>query len=168
LGWTWECKTSVFLWESAWIKHTSCFHRWQNIASIPRSTVPPITRGPCKYRRPSKIKEHYNSTFIAKLDPKPYPLSLIGLINFQGKYIAAITEGPRDVQERSLVALGLTPLVDYLTTTNKRGAVKIHGIFPQVLQTVDVSAEEEEMVEGRHGSCDGGMNELRVIRVEGI
>jgi FMN phosphatase YigB (HAD superfamily) len=95
-------------------------------------------------------------------------LSLIGRINFQGKYIAAITGGPRDVQERSLVALGLTPLVDYLATTNKRSAVKIHRIFPRVLQTLDVRAEEEAMVEERHGSCDGGMNELRVIRVEGI
>jgi putative hydrolase of the HAD superfamily len=90
--------------------------------------------------------ECYESTFTANLELKPHALPLVHLLRSQGKKIAVITEGPQDAQERTLAALGLMSLIDYLATTNKLGVAKIDGMFPYVLQTLRVSAGELIMV----------------------
>jgi putative hydrolase of the HAD superfamily len=92
------------------------------------------------------LLECYEDTFVAKLELKPYAMSLIHYLKAQNKKIAIITEGPQDAQERTLAALGLTPFVDYLATTNKLGVAKINGMFPHVVQTLGVRAEEVVMV----------------------
>jgi putative hydrolase of the HAD superfamily len=92
------------------------------------------------------LLECYESTLAVNLELKPHALSLIQVLKSRGKKIAVITEGPQDAQERTLTALGLTPLIEYLATTNKLGIAKIDGMFPRVLQTLGVSAEEVVMV----------------------
>jgi putative hydrolase of the HAD superfamily len=84
----------------------------------------------------------YEKTLTANLMLKPHALELWKSLESRGKKIAIITEGPQDAQERTIDALGLASYVDHLATTNKYGIAKTDGLYPRVLKSLGLRAEE--------------------------
>lgn len=76
----------------------------------------------------------FEEVLTENLELKPSVLGLLTALEHHGHKIAVITEGPQDAQERTVEALGLTPYINYLATTNKLGMSKTSGLFVKVLE----------------------------------
>ncbi|KAF3006800.1 hypothetical protein E8E13_010386 [Curvularia kusanoi] len=85
-----------------------------------------------------KLVELYERVLMETLERKEGVLELFQTLKSRGHSIAVVTEGPQDAQERTVEALGITPYIDYLATTNKLGVAKVDGLFVKVLEHLDL------------------------------
>lgn len=109
-----------------------------------------------------ELLDVYETTLNESLQLKDGALSLLETLKAVGKKIAVITEGPQDAQERTVRNLGIAGHIDFLATTNYFGVSKTDGLFPKVLEHLDISAADMVYV---------GDNELRDVKpamAEGI
>jgi putative hydrolase of the HAD superfamily len=94
----------------------------------------------------AQILDIYEKTLMEQLTLKPGVISLLKLLKQQGKYIAIVTEGPQDAQERTVAALGLEPYLDRLITTNAFRAAKVDGLFERALDVLGIKSKDVVMV----------------------
>ena len=87
------------------------------------------------------IVDSYEKVMTENLELKSGVLVLLQTLKRYGRKVAVITEGPQDAQERTVKALGITPYIDYLATTNKLGVAKIDGLFVKVLEHLRLEPE---------------------------
>ncbi|KAL2070250.1 hypothetical protein VTL71DRAFT_13276 [Oculimacula yallundae] len=87
-----------------------------------------------------ELLDVYEDVLTEALELKSGALDLLVTLKGMGKKIVIITEGPQDVQERTLQALGIKDYVDFLATTNNFRAAKTRGLFPEVLHHLGISA----------------------------
>ncbi|KAF2664623.1 HAD-superfamily hydrolase, subfamily IA, variant 1 [Microthyrium microscopicum] len=90
----------------------------------------------------SYIVRQYDATLMKSLQLKPGALDLLKTIKSMGKKIVVITEGPQDAQEQTIEALGLNEYIDFLATSNDLRVSKTMGLFPKVLQHLEISSDE--------------------------
>ncbi|TDZ29829.1 hypothetical protein C8035_v003965 [Colletotrichum spinosum] len=84
----------------------------------------------------------YEEALARSLQLKDGALSLLSTLRRVGKKIAVVTEGPQDAQERTVEQLGLAEYVDFLATTNFFRVSKVDGLFPKVLEHLQISAAD--------------------------
>ncbi|KAK5662286.1 hypothetical protein OQA88_8192 [Cercophora sp. LCS_1] len=88
------------------------------------------------------LLEAYEATYITSLELKSGARSLLSTIKKMGKKIVIITEGPYDVQDRVVEALGISRYVDFLATASQFGSTKYSGLYPAVLKHLSISPTE--------------------------
>ncbi|KAF2628249.1 HAD-like protein [Macroventuria anomochaeta] len=88
------------------------------------------------------LLDHYEEVLEDSLELKAGVLDLLQTLKRYGHKIAIITEGPQDAQERTVEALGLTPYIDYLATTNKLRVAKTNGLFAKVLEHLKLEPKD--------------------------
>ncbi|KAK7932632.1 glyceraldehyde 3-phosphate phosphatase [Apiospora marii] len=79
------------------------------------------------------LKLHRN-TFMKNLALKSGALELLYTLRRFGKKIAVITEGPHDMQVRTLEILGLTRMIDFVANSNELRVSKTDGLFQAALE----------------------------------
>jgi putative hydrolase of the HAD superfamily len=92
------------------------------------------------------LLDQYEKTLTESLQLKAGVVDLFQTLKRYGYKIAIITEGPQDAQERAVEALGLTPYIDYLATTNKLGVAKTDGMFVKVLNHLELEPRDMIMI----------------------
>ncbi|TDZ22027.1 hypothetical protein Cob_v004797 [Colletotrichum orbiculare MAFF 240422] len=90
----------------------------------------------------SELLAIYEEALARSLQLKDGALSLLSTLRRVGKKIAVVTEGPQDAQERTVEQLGLAEYVDFLATTNFFRVSKVDGLFPKVLEHLQISAAD--------------------------
>ncbi|TEA12982.1 Pyrimidine 5'-nucleotidase YjjG [Colletotrichum sidae] len=90
----------------------------------------------------SELLAIYEEALARSLLLKDGALSLLSTLRRVGKKIAVVTEGPQDAQERTVEQLGLAEYVDVLATTNFFRVSKVDGLFPKVLEHLQISAAD--------------------------
>lgn len=94
----------------------------------------------------ARLLKTYDGARTSFLELKPGALDLQTILRSQGKKIAVITEGSQDAQERTIRALRIDHLINFLAITNKFGLSKANSFFPKVLEHLDTEMEEMVMI----------------------
>ncbi|KAJ4139824.1 hypothetical protein NW768_001169 [Fusarium equiseti] len=89
-----------------------------------------------------ELLEDYERTLVENLTLKPGAKSLLKAIKSSGRKIVVITEGPQDAQERAIRDLGIAGYIDFLATTNSFNVSKTSGLFPKVLDHLQILPDE--------------------------
>lgn len=89
-----------------------------------------------------ELLEDYERMLVKNLTLKPGATSLLKAIKSSGRKIVVITEGPQDAQERAIQDLGIAEYIDFLATTNFFGVSKTSGLFPKVLDHLQILPDE--------------------------
>jgi putative hydrolase of the HAD superfamily len=92
------------------------------------------------------LLDYYELALMASLELKSGVLDLLKTLRQYGHKIAVITEGPQDAQERTVDALGLTPFISYLATTNKLRIAKVDGLYAKVLEHLNITSHDMIMI----------------------
>jgi putative hydrolase of the HAD superfamily len=87
-----------------------------------------------------ELLELYELTLMASLELKCGAIGLLSTLKDMGKKIVIMTEGPQDAQERTVQGLGISDYIDFLATTNYFGVTKTNGLFPKVLEHLEISS----------------------------
>ncbi|UPX12803.1 uncharacterized protein EKO05_0003340 [Ascochyta rabiei] len=83
---------------------------------------------------------------MESLELKMGVLDLLQTLRKYGHKIAVITEGPQDVQERTVKCLGLVPYIDYLATIKELVVAKVEGLFVKVLEHLGLRPKDVIMI----------------------
>lgn len=86
-----------------------------------------------------QLVELYEQTLMAALELKCGAIGVLSTLKNMGKKIVIVTEGPQDAQERTIEGLGISKYIDFLATTNHFGVAKTDGLFPKVLEYLNIS-----------------------------
>jgi HAD superfamily hydrolase (TIGR01549 family) len=81
----------------------------------------------------------YEDALTAALELKCGAFDLLKRLKALGKKIVVITEGPEDAQQRTVKALGIAHMIDFLATTNSFGVSKTAGLFKNVLAHLNIT-----------------------------
>jgi len=88
------------------------------------------------------LAARYKTALEQSLEIKPGAAGLLKYLKEKGKKVVVITEGPEDAQKWTLEKLGLIEHVDYLATSNRLGVSKAAGLFPRVLDELQIKGED--------------------------
>ncbi|CAM1502424.1 Fc.00g044080.m01.CDS01 [Cosmosporella sp. VM-42] len=89
-----------------------------------------------------QLLEEYEQVLVKNLKLKDGAVSLLQATKASGRKVIVITEGPQDAQERAVRDLGIADYIDFLATTNYFGVSKTSGLFPKVLDHLDIQSGE--------------------------
>jgi putative hydrolase of the HAD superfamily len=84
----------------------------------------------------------YENALISGLELKCGAFDLLTRLKALRKKIVVITEGPEDAQQRTVSALGIAHLIDFLATTSSFGVSKTNGLFREVLTHLNIGAAD--------------------------
>jgi putative hydrolase of the HAD superfamily len=84
----------------------------------------------------------YEDALTAALELKCGAFDLLKQLKALGKKFVIITEGPEDAQQRTVKALGIAHMIDFLATTNSFGVSKTAGLFKKVLAHLNITAAD--------------------------
>lgn len=88
------------------------------------------------------LAARYKTTLEHSLELKPGAAGLLKYLKEKGKKVVVITEGPDDAQKWTLEKLGLMEHVDHLATSNRLGVSKAAGLFPRVLDELQIKGDD--------------------------
>jgi putative hydrolase of the HAD superfamily len=90
----------------------------------------------------AKLLLNYEHELTSALELKCGAFDLLKLLKSLGKKVVVITEGPEDAQRRTVQALGIAHMIDFLATTNSFGLSKSTGLFRMVLVRLGICAAD--------------------------